>query len=85
MEQVERVESSFLKIRNAIQIELARRSIGFVDDEKFTEWIKKYSKTFGDIVDNDPSLISRYATDREKVIDEIEEMLYREEVTKDVV
>ncbi|MFA6404399.1 MAG: hypothetical protein WCW03_00095 [Candidatus Paceibacterota bacterium] len=85
MQQYETVENNFLKIRNAMQIELARRFYGFDDSKKIIEWTEKYSKAFGIIVNNDPSLISRYATHREEVMDEIEEMLYVERVTKDMV
>ncbi len=82
MEQFESIEKSYLKIRNAMQVELARRFYGFQDEDKIIEWIDEYSSAFSEIISKNPGLISRYAINRDEVMNEIEKVLYVEKINQ---
>jgi hypothetical protein len=61
---------------NAMQVALAERYFGFASDETVARWVERYSAAFREIIRRDPSLVERFASDREAALGEAEAALH---------
>jgi hypothetical protein len=71
-------ETNPLKLRNMMQIELALRYIGYEDNDKMLKWMSAYSKGFRDYLNAHPNILTRYTTEKEKVLQEVEQAIYEQ-------
>lgn len=65
-----------LRLRNEMQLALVERYYGFTSREKRAEWFEQHAADFGVLVKSDPSLLQRFANDREAALAEAESKLY---------
>jgi len=78
--QFEKIEDNAEKLYETIQNDLACMDAEApkVSDEELTEWKLKYSTKFHELMEKRPDILSLYATDRKKALDEIDRELYSE-------